>query len=176
MTASDDLANTFNRSTLMLELQRLQNGYAHAIDVRDWDYFRTLFAPDVVADYPNRRYLGIDEWLDDFIPFHADCTWTNHSISTHVAGVDAVGAWGTCHGHIIWEHGREPGILHRVRVLYLDRVRRVGGNWVIAERTLRVVLNEGNIATTGDAVTLAPPIDDLFHSVLRTGARSSGEP
>ena len=68
-------------SRVAVEATRLQNGYALAIDARDWDSFRTLFTPDVFARYPNSDYHGIDDWLKFFIPFHDECAWTLHVLT-----------------------------------------------------------------------------------------------
>jgi hypothetical protein len=62
MPASADL------SRAAVESMRLQNGYALAIDAREWDYFRTLFTPDVQARYPHASFNGMDDWLGNFIP------------------------------------------------------------------------------------------------------------
>ena len=60
-------------SRIALEAMRLQNGYALAIDARDWDLFRTVFTPDVQADYPHRTFDGMEAWLENFVPFHDTC-------------------------------------------------------------------------------------------------------
>ncbi len=57
-------------SRVALEAMRLQNGYALAIDARDWELFRTVFTPDVRADYPHGVFNGMEDWLGNFIPFH----------------------------------------------------------------------------------------------------------
>ena len=46
-------------STVAVEAMRLQNGYALAIDARDWELFRTVFTPDVQADYPHGVFDGM---------------------------------------------------------------------------------------------------------------------
>ena len=71
-----------------MEAMRLQNGYALAIDARDWELFRTVFTPDVRADYPHAVFDGMEAWLGNFIPFHDTCAWTVHEITNHVVGED----------------------------------------------------------------------------------------
>jgi hypothetical protein len=89
-------------SRVAVEAMRLQNGYALAIDARDWELFRTVFTPDVQADYPHGTFDGMDAWLDNFIPFHDTCAWTVHEITNHVVGEDSQGIWGTCYGWVRW--------------------------------------------------------------------------
>ena len=91
-----------NLSGVAVEAMRLQNAYALAIDARDWELFRTVFTPDVRADYPHGVFEGVEDWLGNFIPFHDTCAWTVHEITNHVVGSDGRGVWGTCYGWIRW--------------------------------------------------------------------------
>ena len=68
-------------SKVAMEAIRLQNGYALAVDARDWDYFRTLFTPDVRAHYPHSSFDGVDDWLGNFIPLHDEYAWSLHVIT-----------------------------------------------------------------------------------------------
>ena len=105
-------------SLVAVEAMRLQNGYALAIDARDWELFRTVFTPDVRADYPHGVFEGMEDWLGNFIPFHDTCAWTVHEITNHVVGV-----------------GRRGGLGHLLRVDPVDdeghaRLHQPGGGAV----------------------------------------------
>ena len=113
----------FRLSGVAVEAMRLQNGYALAIDARDWELFRTVFTADVRADYPHGVFEGMEEWLGTFIPFHDTCAWTVHEITNHVVGVDGGGVWGTCYGWIRWTMKDTPGYINRAEVLFRDRLR-----------------------------------------------------
>ena len=126
-------------SRVALEAMRLQNGYALAIDARDWDLFRTVFTPDVQADYPHGTFDGIDAWLDNFIPFHDTCAWTVHEVTNHVVGEDSEGIWGACYGWVRWTTKDKPGYINRAEVLWRDRLREDDGTWRIARRSLRML-------------------------------------
>jgi hypothetical protein len=139
---------------------RLQNGYALAIDTREWDYFRTLFTPDVVARYPHAEFHGMDDWLGNFIPFHDTCQWTSHALTTHVAGQDANGIWATCYGWVQWTMKETPEHINRATVFFRDRLTDAGGEWRIARRKLNVLMSE--MATPIPAGTvMLPSILDL---------------
>jgi hypothetical protein len=94
----------------------------------------------VLAIYPNATYEGMTAWLDSFVPFHAGCRWTQHTMSTHVAGADDHGFWAACYGSIRWAREDEPGRMNRTEVLYRDRLERHGPGWRIARRRLDLVL------------------------------------
>jgi hypothetical protein len=141
----DPTVSALELSTVAAEAALLQNGYALAVDTRDWDYFRSLFTPDVQAWYPHGRFDGVEAWLEDFVPFHADCTWTLHVMSTHVAGRDEHGHWATCYGFIQWTRRFEPHLVNRAEVLYRDRLRRDGGRWLLAQRRLDMLMREPRI-------------------------------
>jgi hypothetical protein len=124
---------------------RLQNGYALAIDARDWDMFQTLFTPDVLADYPHAVFDGMPAWLDNFIPFHDTCQWTVHEITNHVVGEDSQGIWAACYGWVRWTAKDNPGFINRSEVLFRDRLRQDGGTWRIARRKLRQLSSQHGV-------------------------------
>jgi len=146
---------------LAIEAQRLQNTYAHAIDIRDWDLFQSVFAPDVVADYPLRTYVGMEEWLADFVPFHDACTWTFHIMSNHLVGSDDGGVWATCYGDVRWQLAAKPGCYQHALGVYRDRLAYVDGRWVIARRQLRIVMHHADIAIPA-GMTLPTSVHDVL--------------
>lgn len=147
-------------NTVAAEAALLQNGYALAVDSRDWDHFRTLFAPDVVAVYPHGRFDGIEAWLDNFVPVHAEYTWSLHVMSTHVAGRDEHGHWATCYGAIQWTQASAPTSINRAEVFYRDRLREDTGRWVIAQRRLDMIMREPGVPIP-DGVFYPAAIADL---------------
>ena len=87
-----------------VEARLLQNTYAHAIDSRDWELFRTVFAPDVVADYPRTALRGIGgvagrvRSVPRFV--HVDLAHDEQpSRRTTTAG----GVWASCYGDVRWQ-------------------------------------------------------------------------
>jgi hypothetical protein len=147
-------------SRVAVEAMRLQNGYALAIDARDWELFRTVFTPDVRADYPHGVFEGVEGWLGNFIPFHDTCAWTVHEITNHVVGSDGQGVWATCYGWIRWTMKDNPGYINRAEVLFRDRLRSDGGTWRIARRTLRM-LSSQPAAPVPAGYTLVQSVLDL---------------
>jgi hypothetical protein len=138
-------------SQVAVAAMRLQNEYAQAIDRRDWDHFRTLFAPDVVAEYPGNRCEGIDAWLDDyFIPFHDGCAWTLHMVMCHVVGEDSEGVWASAYGFTRWIGKADPGIVHNSQVLFRDRLVEQDGRWVIRRRRLDVLTRHETPVAEGE--------------------------
>jgi hypothetical protein len=147
-------------SRVAVEAMRLQNGYALAIDTRDWELFRTLFTPDVHADYPHGAFDGAAAWLENFIPFHDTCAWTVHEITNHVVGEDSQGIWGACYGWIRWTMNDNPGYINRAEVLYRDRLRADGETWRIARRRL-LLLSSQQQAPIPAGYTLVQSVLDL---------------
>jgi hypothetical protein len=127
-------------SAVAVAAMQLQNGYAQAIDMRDWDRFRTFFTPDVLAEYPGNRCEGMDAWLDDFfIPFHDGCSWTLHMVLTHAVGEDSDGVWASSYGFTRWILKAEPEVVQNAQVLFRDRLVEQGGSWLISRRRLDVL-------------------------------------
>jgi hypothetical protein len=121
---------------------RLQNGYARAIDTRDWASFRALFASDVVAEYPNGRFEGVDAWLSFFVAFHDECEWIQHVMTNHVVNEDIAGTLGWCYGDVLWTYRERRGAVNRSRTLYQDRLRVEHGSWVISSRRCDVIMSQ----------------------------------
>lgn len=126
--------------------QQLQNGYAVAVDTRNWDYFQTLFASDVVATYPHETYEGMAAWLESFVPFHAGCRWTQHRMSTHLVGADEHGVWASCYGSIRWVSQDQPDQMNHSEVIYRDRLESGATGWRITRRRLDLILQESSVA------------------------------
>jgi SnoaL-like domain len=147
-------------SKIAVESMLLQNGYALAIDAREWDYFRTLFTSDVQAHYPHSSFNGMDDWLGNFIPFHDTCGWTSHVITNHVVGEDGHGIWAACYGWVQWTMNDKPGLINRATVLFRDRLVSDGGTWRIARRKLNVLMDEIG-APIPDGVVMRPSILNL---------------
>lgn len=133
---------TTDLSRVALEAMRLQNGYAYAVDTRDWDLFQTLFPSDVVAHYPHETFTGMKSWLANFIPFHDECPWTLHVMTNHVVGEDAAGTWAACYGSVQWVHQDNPDKINRSSVLYRDRLRCDEGLWRVERRKLDLLMHE----------------------------------
>lgn len=146
------------RSASLDVARRLQNDYAHAIDVRDWKLFRSLFVPDVRADYPFVGTLsGIESWLEFFVPFHDECAWTLHSMTNH--RVDE--RWATCYGDVGWVLSSSPDELHRSVGVYRDEIVPWGGSWRIGRRRLDLVLRETR-RLPGGACELPRSVAEVF--------------
>ncbi|MGC5255641.1 nuclear transport factor 2 family protein [Gordonia sp. DT218] len=122
---------------------RLSVDYAYAIDARDWDLFASVFTDDVVVEYKGMPEIrGITQWLDYFIPFHDECTWTSHVMTNHRSGQGPDGAWAICYGDVRWLHRRDENRLNHALNVYRDELRYEGNTWRIARRRMDVVLSD----------------------------------
>jgi len=135
------------------------NGYALAIDARDWDSFRRCSLPTCSRATRTADYHGIDDWLKFFIPFHDECAWTLHVLTKprrRPGPVTESGprATGGCSGT---RHAK-PGYINRAEVLFRDRLVSEHGTWRIARRKL-------DLLSTQPEVPMTPGVT-LVHSVL----------
>lgn len=122
------------------QLRALLQRYARAADQRDTDALRALFHPDAVVEGARGR-LALDDWLRTMAepsPFAA---------SMHVLGEPLVelgpdGATGRLDTYaVVYQLAGPDSDRHDLTlgVRYLDRVVRMGGGWVIAERVAGTV-------------------------------------
>jgi 3-phenylpropionate/cinnamic acid dioxygenase small subunit len=108
--------------------------YASAIDLRDWDLFRTCFTPDCRADYQ-----GIGAWddLDGLAGFmvevHRAMGPTQHRISNAAIAVTGDRASARTYVDMV---GLAPDGASGVNALgwYDDELVRTGDGWRIASR------------------------------------------
>lgn len=131
-----------SRTEVALAAWQLQNTYAHAIDTRDWELFRSAFAPDVTVHTDRGVIEGMDAWLEYFIPFHDDCEWTLHTMTNHRVSDGPDGVRATCYGDIRWTHRAQPDTFKRAASLYQDVLTDVDGSWRISQRSFKVLLTE----------------------------------
>lgn len=120
------------------KIVRLLTTYARAVDTRDWDRYKTVFAPDAVIDYTESGGIraGRDEataWVSKALePF----SMSQHMVVNHDIVVS--GDTATSHSDFYNPIGRPDGkggmSLLFVGGTYKDKLRRTGDGWVITER------------------------------------------
>jgi uncharacterized protein (TIGR02246 family) len=130
--------------------------YCFAIDLRDWDGLRQIFAPDAVITYSGPRVReGISEIVEFFRATTSAAT-TQHLL--HTSRVWATGP-DTAAGlsHVTAHHvGRDVALpateaaTYTVTGTYDDRFTRAPDGWRIARRTLTL------LTTAGDQAILRP--------------------
>lgn len=77
-----------------LEIQDLLTRYAHAVDTKDWDLYRTVFTPDAHIDYESAGGIKGDvetvvAWLSDAL---SNFPKTQHLVSNIDTRLDGDGA------------------------------------------------------------------------------------
>lgn len=135
---TDGAIPTPGRVADILAIQDLVTAYAHAIDDRAWVRWEALFLPDARIDYTSAGGIAgspreLAAWMPDAM---AAFTWCMHSTSTHeirfISDDEATGRV-----HVFNRNGAEwegrPELVD-VSAVYVDRYRRVGETWRIAER------------------------------------------
>lgn len=137
--------------TLRDEIVDLINLYALAIDTKSWGWFDRVFTPNVVADFPGRRWIGLQQWTSDFAGFHEPFAATQHQmnvmrVTMRDNGLDVLtyGSWllaPTLDGDRS-THLRGQG-------WYEDRVVQTPDGWRISARTCRMIATEGPHADPG---------------------------
>ncbi len=144
MTGSDDVA----------AIERVLVRYATAIDTRDWDLFRSCFAPDLKADYGDYgRWADVDGITAYMERAHLGFEATNHLLSNFVIEVDGDRASAVSYVHVVLVFGGESTSWIDGIGRYEDRLVRTGEGWRIAQRTFHRtrLLVDGVLAPTQSA-------------------------
>jgi SnoaL-like domain len=120
------------------KIVRVLTTYARAVDTRDWDLYRTVFAPEAVIDYtsssgPRAPLEPATAWVSKALSFFS---MSQHMVVNHDIVVD--GDTATSHTDFYNPMGRDNGQggqdLLFVGGAYKDQLRRTGDGWVITER------------------------------------------
>lgn len=129
-----------------LAIGDLLAGYCAALDSRDWEHLREVFAPDAVCDYGS---LGSPEGVEAITALISGTLRTldatQHLIGNVTVSVDGDEASAGC--YLISEHVRAgtPGGEHyTIGGRYADRLVRTPDGWRIASRTLHRMWTSGN--------------------------------
>ncbi len=127
-----------------IEIRRLVDEYALAVDTRDAERFAALFADDATLsvvepgeDSPSLVYTGQDE-LRTVIELVASFQVTYHVMTNHVVDVDGDTATASTYGltHHLSE-SEERGLFDTLMLLrYDDELRRVDGRWLFGSRRI----------------------------------------
>ncbi|HJP66702.1 MAG TPA: nuclear transport factor 2 family protein [Actinomycetota bacterium] len=125
------------------EIDDLLSAYAAAIDAKDWDALRTLFADEAVLDYTGSS--GPRGSFDEVLPFLQQglglFTMTQHLITNRQIAVDGDSARSSAYLFNPMGRDNDHGGLDLLLVggRYETRYRRAGDRWRIAEHVATIV-------------------------------------
>ncbi|MGH2938822.1 MAG: nuclear transport factor 2 family protein [Solirubrobacterales bacterium] len=127
-----------------IEIRRLVDEYALAVDTRDAERFAALFAADATLSVvepdeqePSLAYTGREELLT-VVELVASFKATYHVMTNHVVQIDGdtatAGTYGLTH-HL--SESDERGLYDTLMLLtYQDELRRVDGRWRFQARRI----------------------------------------
>ncbi|SFO50103.1 SnoaL-like domain-containing protein [Pseudonocardia ammonioxydans] len=129
------------------EILELRSRYARALDERDWDLMRTVFAKDASADFAlGTPFDGIDEIIRGCRSQMDSLDHTQHFLGNHEITVDgdrASGRHKLIGGAFLQKAtGTPSAALHGD---YVDEYVRTEEGWRISRRQLTITWGEGNV-------------------------------
>jgi hypothetical protein len=139
------------------EIDDLLARYCFAIDLRDWEGLREVFAPHAVITYSGPRISnGIDEIVAFFRTAASSVAATQHLLHTSrvwATGPDTAGGLSHVTAHHVNRGAAMPApeaATYTVTGSYDDRFARTAEGWRIVQRTLTL------LTKTGDPAILRP--------------------
>ena len=146
------------------EIDDLLARYCFALDLRDWDGLRHVFAPDAVITYSGpRTSAGIDDIVGFFCATASAAAATQHLL--HTSRVWATGP-GTAAGltHVTAHHlargaarPTDEASTYTVTGTYADEFARTAAGWRIAGRVLTLLTRVGDPAILAGPAHGDPP-------------------
>lgn len=133
-----------------LEIGQVVQRYGRALDTRDYELLRTVFAPDASLHYEmeGRGTEGdLEQWLELWRAFLVPFFWTSHQTSPPVIELDGDRARACCRliaSHVQIRHDDSRN-LWTVYGEYDDRLVRRPEGWRIRERAFRGAHTEGEL-------------------------------
>lgn len=115
--------------------------YASAIDLRDWDMFRSCFIADCQADYGDfGSWQNIADFTDYMREAHSRLGPTLHRISNIKLTNAQAGANATSYVDALLSPENKQGPMHRGIGSYDDFIVRTSDGWKIARRTFTALI------------------------------------
>ncbi len=126
-----------------LAIQDLMVRYASALDSRDWELFRQVWAPDCVIHYlPNTVLHGYDEVRDFCDRALSRFRITQHLLGNYGIELDGDRARTTTSLQATHVPPDGKGPVYTVWGVYRDEVIRTADGWRILERTLEPTMTK----------------------------------
>jgi len=138
----------------VLAVVSVLNRYAWALDTRDWEGLREVFADDLRADYGAFTVSGVGEMVERMRVSHAHVDSTQHLIGNHDVEVAGNTARARCSAIVTLRRAGRPSRVYRTGAWYADELVRTPAGWRIAVRTATGIWSEG------DRAVLGPPEPD----------------
>jgi hypothetical protein len=127
--------------------------YATAVDRRDWELYRSLFADTVSVDFSSfdprlaPRRMRADDWVDGIVPLFTGLAATQHTMTNPLAVVDGDAATITMDVRAQHVHDPEdPASWYTVSGYYDDALVRVDDRWLLTGVRLTVTWSAGDPA------------------------------
>jgi hypothetical protein len=123
-----------------LEITETLCRYATALDARDYDSLRTVFADDVAATYGEREPMhGVDAVVDWIAGYGRQQAWQHHLVSVYRVSVDGDAATALTYVTATQAASADPDAINTTHGRYHDSLRRIDGAWRITQRRMEVV-------------------------------------
>jgi SnoaL-like domain len=123
-----------------LEIAETLCRYASAVDARDYDLLRTVFADDVEATYGEHAPMhGVDEVVDWIAGYGRQQAWQHHLVSVYRVSVEGDAATALTYVTATQAASADPEVICTTHGRYDDSLRRVEGAWRITQRRMDVV-------------------------------------
>jgi hypothetical protein len=124
--------------------------YTWALDSKQVDELRSIFAADATADLNGVECDGLDAIMTRIGRPISRLDATQHLVGNHEVRVDGDTATHRCHlqsQHV--KRGTPGGDNYLIGGVYEDRLARTPDGWRITHRTMRAVWTDGNPAVVG---------------------------
>lgn len=154
------------------KIRDLQMTYARAVDQRDWDLLRTVFAKDGVFRYGGKE-MNRDEtvkYISGVARYHTTYHFMGNQFAD-VNGDEATSKTLAMLTHHADYHG-QPFEYNVIRARYISKLRRAGDGWVIYDRGGEPDWRHtglANVTSDDPAVQLLLARGELYDLAIRYG-------
>ncbi|MEM9131166.1 MAG: nuclear transport factor 2 family protein [Actinomycetota bacterium] len=138
--ASKDLQDQWRAAVDRQAIVELTHAYCWALDDKDYEALRSVFAVDATAELGSGGQTGIDEIIGRVSSALAQFVTTQHLVGSHLIELDGDDATGRC--YLQAQQVTAPGdgadqpTHYLVGATYRDRYRRTDVGWRIVERAI----------------------------------------
>ena len=134
----------------LLEITRVVNAYARALDARDWSALDRVFAPDVKMDFGMWQAENRGEGVKYMREFLDGCGRTQHLLGTHDISIDGDHAASRVYVRAFHQgRGDARTTTYEMGGEYQDELQRTADGWRITARRLNVLFQAGDPSILG---------------------------
>ena len=132
-------------STARIEIIRVLDAYASALDSRDWNLLHDVFTTNAAVDFGAGQTSNVEEVIDTISAYLDGCGPTQHLQGNYRVDISGDRASSRCYIRAFHLGGDlHAGKTYEMAGEYIDELCRTANGWLIRERSFAIFWELGD--------------------------------